>query len=422
MKKSFFKNIKIKAIKIMGLLGPGFVTGSADDDPSGIGTYSIAGARYGVGLAWLVPFLLPLMYIIQEMCARIGLVTGKGLAANMKRVFPKPIVYMGVAILGFANIFNIGANLVIMAASIKLVVGGNGLWMAAVLAVGIVLMEIFISYHTYSKILIIFSLVLLSYVFTAFIATQDWWYVLENIITPHFSWNRDFILIMTGFIGTTISPYLFFWQTSHEVEDHSDQKKNGMHVRLPQLIRHGRLETFLGMLFSQLMTLFIIITCFSSLHLNNITEINTAADAALALKPLAGEWAFLLFTIGIVGAGLLGIPVLAGSLAYAVSELFDRKAGLAYKYHQARFFYGVIAAATVLGLFIDFIAINPVKALLYAAIINCVASAPLVMLILWLANKAEIMGNNKNGVWSNVFGGVASIVLLLSSLLMFYFL
>ncbi|MFH0898263.1 MAG: Nramp family divalent metal transporter [bacterium] len=422
MSETFLKKIKNKALKTLKILGPGFVTGSADDDPSGIGTYSIAGAKYGLLLAWLVPFQLPLMFAIQEMCARIGLVTGKGLAANMKRFFPKPILYCAIFILIFANIINIGADITIMAASANLVSGLSGNVLAITITIIIILMEIFISYHVYSKILLFFSIFLLAYVITAFITTQNWLEVLQYTFTPHFKFDKDFILVMTGFIGTTISPYLFFWQTSHEIENNLDQGVTNRSKRiLKKSIIKTHTDTFLGMLFSQIIALFIVITCYSVLHAHGTTEINSAYDAALALKPLAGEWASWLFAIGIIGAGLLGIPVLAGSCAYALSELFNYKEGLSYKFKDALFFYGVIATSTLIGLLINFIGINPIKMLLYAAVVNGIAAVPLVAFVIILANKKEVMGTNKNGLFSNIVGGINFSIMLLSAILVFIF-
>ncbi len=412
---------KIKKIlhKIGRVLGPGFLTGAADDDPSGIGTYSMAGAKYGLRMAWLIPLQLPLMFVIQEMCARIGLITGKGLAANMKQFFPKALVYSAIFILVFANVVNIGADIKIMADATKMMVGSSVELWAIVITMIIILMEVFIPYHLYSKLLLWFSVFLLAYVATAFIITQNWLEVLRFTFTPHIHFTRDFILVATGFIGTTISPYLFFWQTSQEIEEINDRKKHGQVDELPAAImKKMRLDTFLGMFFSQLIALFIVVTCFYSLHLHGITEISTASDAALALRPLAGEWAYLLFTVGIIGSGLLGIPVLAGSTAYALSELFGYKGSLADTYRESPFFYGVIVLATLLGLCMNFFAIDPIKALLYAAVVNGIAAVPFIIFIIILANKKDLMGEHKNKHFSNIVGGMTFGLMFVSAIIL----
>lgn len=413
---NFFRKTKERACKFGRTLGPGFVTGAADDDPSGIGTYSLAGAKYGLMLAWLVPFQLPFMFAIQEMCARIGLMTGKGLAANMKELFPKVIVYGAVGILVFANVANIGADIAIMAESATLVLGCKSWIWACCITLGIIMMEVFIPYHFYSKILMWSSVFLLSYVATAFMTTHHWMDVMAWTITPHMLWNADFILLATGFIGTTISPYLFFWQASHEIEDSIDHGVISAAGTVDKnVIKKMRIDTFIGMFFSQLISLFIVVTCFSTLHVNGITDINTASDAALALKPLAGEWAYLLFTLGIIGSGFIGIPVLAGSTAYALSEIFGQKGSLALTYKQAPFFYAVIVLSTLAGLGMNIINISPVKALLYAAVINGIASIPFIIFILILANKKDLMGENKNRHISNIAGGLTFSMMLLST-------
>jgi NRAMP (natural resistance-associated macrophage protein)-like metal ion transporter len=413
--KNLFEKPKKGIKKVLKVLGPGFITGAADDDPSGIGTYSVAGAQYGPLLLWLIPLQLPLMFAIQEMCGRIGLVTGKGLAANMKLHFPKSILYGSIFILVLANVINIGADISIMAASLKLVLGFNINFWALTATIVIILMEIFISYHTYSKILLILSAFLLSYAITALMTTEQWLEILWYTFTPHILWNKDFFLVATGFIGTTISPYLFFWQTSQEIEEKLDHKTKR---QVRKIIKEMPKDTFSGMFFSQLMTLFIVLTCYFSLHQHGITHITSAYEAALALKPFAGECASIVFALGIIGAGFLGIPVLAGSSAYALSEVFNQSEGLAYKFHEAKFFYGVIAFSTLIGLFINFIGINPIQGLLYAAVINCIAAVPLIGFILILGNKKELMGQSRNRLFSNIFGSITLILMLLSALML----
>ncbi len=264
----------------------------------------------------------------------------------------------------------------------------------------------------------ILSISLFAYVITAFMVSPDWGTIFKYTFTPHISFNREFILVLTGFIGTTISPYLFFWQTSQEVEEMEDRKTNvEQESPIPTLLKKSRIDTFVGMVLSQIIAFFIVITCYETLHLNGITEINTAHDAAMALKPFAGEWAYLLFTVGIIGAGFLGIPVLAGSAAYALSELLNWNEGLAKKPQDAVGFYSIIAISTLLGLGINFIGISPIKALLYAAIINCIASVPITAFVVLLANKKGIMGEHKNGLLANTFGWLTFATVFASSAL-----
>jgi Mn2+/Fe2+ NRAMP family transporter len=377
--KKFARGLKI--------LGPGFVSGAADNDPSGIGTYSIAGAMYGLSLLWLCPFLLPLMFTMQEMCARIGLVTSQGLTANMKKFFPRPIIYGAIILLVIANIINISANIAIMSASAQLVSGINFNILAIIFTGTIILMEVFVPYNIYSKILISLAFILFSYVIVAFMTNVDWLYVFKHTITPRFTFNKNFIILVTGYIGTTISPYLFFWQSSHEIEDKLDNMDfNHYSYHRNKLIQKMRLDTFIGMLFAKIVIFFIIVTCFSTLHSHGITNITSASEAAFALKPLAGQWAYLLFCIGIIGTGFLGIPVIAGSAAYAMAEIFNKPEGLSYKFKDAMFFYSIIIFSLLLGLLINFSGINPIKALLYAAVINGIISVPITAIVLILGS------------------------------------
>lgn len=400
------------------IVGPGFITGSADDDPSGIGTYSVAGAQFGPKLLWLVPFQLPLMYAMQHMAGKIGLVTGKGLAANMQAHVPKVILYGCLAILIFANALNIGADISIMAASAHLLLGASPALWAIIMTAAVMAMQIFISYHLYSKILLLFSSFLLSYAVAAFMAVDDWWEIVRFMAVPTMEWNKEFLLVITGFIGTTISPYLFFWQTAQEVEEINE---HGHTKKTLKMIKELPTDTFSGMLFSQLMSLFIVVTCYTTLYKNGITTIVTPDDAARALEPFAGKFASLIFSVGIIGAGLLGIPVLAGSSAYALAEIFDKPRSLAHQWHEAQFFYGVIALSTLAGLAINFLGINPIDALLYAAIINCIAAVPFVAFVLVLANKKNVMGMYKNNLFLNIMGGATLLIMIACSAVTLYF-
>ncbi len=419
-KIGFFKIAKRKLWKTLGIVGPGFVTGAADDDPSGIGTYSVAGAQYGLKLAWLIPFQLPLMFYIQEMCARIGLVTGHGLAANIKRFFPKPFLYFCVFVLVLANVINIGADIAIMSAATQMITGLNVHLLAIAIVLTVVLTEIFIPYRIYSKVLMVFALFLLAYVLTAFMVADKWWDIIKEMFIPHIEWNKDFLVVMAAFSGTTISPYLFFWQTSQEVEECGTQDCVTP-IQRKSILTRLRIDTFIGMLFSQLMAFFIVVTCYATLHQHGVTNIGTAHDAAMALKPLAGEWSSLIFTLGIIGAGFLGIPVLAGSGGYALSEIFGRKGSLAHTLKEAPFFYGIITLSSIIGLFINFIGINPVKILVYAAVVNCIAAVPLLIAVILLSNNKKIMGEHKNGHVSNFVGWCTFGVMLSSTILTLVF-
>ena len=414
----FCTRFKTKTKKLLKIIGPGFITGSADDDPSGIGTYSVAGAQYGPLFLWLIPFQLPLMYAMQNMSARIGLVTGKGLAANMIVHFPKTVVYAAIFLLVVSNIINIGADISIMAASLNLILNCHVHYCSIISTLVIVLVTIFVPYHTYAKVLLFLCSFLLAYVITAFITVTDWPHVFFYTFVPHMQWNKDFFIMVAGFIGTTISPYLFFWQASQEVEENLDNKSaQQIEDRLSQMPE----DTFFGMLFSQFISLCIVLTCYFTLHKSGITNIQSAYDAALALKPLAGEYASLIFSAGMIGSGLLGIPVLAGSSAYALAELYDKPKSLAHTFSQARFFYGVIIASTVCGLLINFININPIKALVYAAVINCVAAVPFIVFIMILCNKQELMGKYKNGYFLNSAGGITFALMFLATILLVVF-
>ncbi|HEV2600809.1 MAG TPA: Nramp family divalent metal transporter [Candidatus Babeliales bacterium] len=413
-KRSLLQRLYDGIKKEFRALGPGFITGSADNDPSGIGTYSLAGAKYGPLMLWLLPFQLPLMYAVQIMSARIGLVTGKGLAANMKDYFPKPILYSAIAILVIANTINIGADISIMAASMQLVFGYQIYFWAIFTTLIMIALEIFVSYRTYSRLLLFLSSFLIAYIITGLLTTDDWGKVIQHTFTPYIQCDKEFLLIAAGFVGTTISPYLFFWQASQEIEEKLDHKTED---EIKELIEKMPKDTWIGMFFSQFVALFIVLTCYSALHKNGITTIDSAYDAAIALQPFAGKFAYIIFSVGIIGAGLLGIPILAGASAYALAEIFDYPRSLAHKFHQAKFFYGVIAISTLLGLCINFMGINPIQALLYAAIVNCFAAVPFILFLLILANKKELMGEFSNGYGINFLGIVTFFLMTTAALL-----
>jgi NRAMP (natural resistance-associated macrophage protein)-like metal ion transporter len=348
--KRFFSSKK----NPFNLLGPGFVTGAADDDPSGITTYSQAGAQFGLQLIWLAPFTFPLMAVVQEMCARIGLVTGRGLASNIRKVFPSSIVFLLTSLLLIANTINIGADIGAMVASISLLVpNANVVFLLLLVTLLSLALQVFLPYHVYAKYLKWLAFVLIFYVFAALATTIDWAEVLHFTFLPHISFTPEFFLILTAILGTTISPYLFFWQTSQEVEEQIDAGKNTLALRKITLTTRSlsamRADVWVGMFFSNLIMFFIILATSVTLFKSNITDIKTAADAANALRPFVGDAAYFIFTIGIIGTGLLAIPVLAGSSAYAVSESLKKNEGLSKKWYEAKVFYMVIVASMIIG-------------------------------------------------------------------------
>jgi len=419
---------KIK--KFFRILGPGIITGASDDDSSGIGTYSQTGAMFGFTQLWTVLFSFPFMTVIQEMCGRIGLVTGKGLSAVIKENYSKKVLYFSVILLVAANTFNIGADLSAMASSLKLLFGLHfTFWLMAIAAL-IILLQVFIPYKTYSNILKYLTLSLLAYVLTAFAVHQDWLKILHSTIIPRFSFQKDYLLNLVAILGTTISPYLFFWQASEEVEEevrnHQLSCMGGS--KKPKLkcqdVRNLRIDTVIGMLFSNLVMFFIIVTVASTLGIHGITDIQTADQAAEALRPLAGNFAYLLFALGIVGTGLLAVPILAGSASYALSELVGWKEGLYRKFRQAHGFYGIIVATILVGLLINLTPIPPFKLLYYTAAFNGICAPPLMVIIMLIGGNKKVMGKHVNSTFSSVLGwmitvlmGFCALALIIASLI-----
>lgn len=389
-----------KAQEFWYMLGPGLTTGAADDDPAGIATYSQAGAGYGFKMLWLAPFTFPLMAVVQEMCARIGLVTGQGLAANIKQYYPKRTLYFVTALLFFANAFNIGADLKAMVKATQLLFPSLGFGPLISVFVAISLMlQIFLTYQDYAKYLKWLSLILASYIFSAISMQADWNNLLRQAILPSFVSSRAEVLIIMAILGTTISPYLFFWQTSQEVEEEILSGKATVAERIgttADAVRKMRIDVWSGMFFSNLIMFFIIAVSGVVLFSHGITEISTAADAAEALRPFAGEWTYVLFTLGIIGTGLLAIPVLAGSASYALSESFNWPQGLYHKLKEASAFYGVIIISMLIGLAINFTGIDAIRALIYSAVINGFVAPVVLVLMVQIANSKRIMGE-----WAN---------------------
>ena len=403
-------------------IGPGFVTGAADDDPSGIATYSIAGAQYGYKLAWLAVFLWPAMVAIQEMCGRIGMASGSGLSGVIKKYHSKRLLFAAVSLLAVANIINIGADLGIMAASLQMIFGLNYFWWLIFVGALIISMEIIIPYKKYSGFLKWLGLSLVVYVITALVVKQDWKAIAWNTIIPQIRFDRYYLMTMIGFLGTTISPYLFFWQASEEIEEEiADGRVPDFNhkpaVRQFEIDAMGR-DTKIGMLFSNIMTFFIILTTAATLHAHGITDIETPQQAALALRPLAGNFAYVLFAIGTIGIGWQSIPVLAGSVGYAVSEAFGLKEGLSNKFKKAKIFYVIIALATILGLVMNMLQINIIKALYYAAVINGIAAVPLIAIIIKLADDKRIVGKFKTRARNRILAWMTFGFMLISVVLM----
>jgi NRAMP (natural resistance-associated macrophage protein)-like metal ion transporter len=414
---------KKKFWKFFSLLGPGLTTGAADDDPSGIATYSQTGAQFGYGQLWTALYMLPFMAGVQEACARIGLVTGKGIAAVVKEHYSKPVLYAVVGLVVIANTINIGADIGAMAAAAQLLVPLSLIILTLFFTILILVLEIFTDYKTYSKILKWLALALLAYPITVFIVHQPWGTVLKATVVPHFEFNFAFLFIITGVLGTTISPYMFFWEASQEVEE---QKGKGRPAINWGHIRRMRVDNNAGMILSEITTFCIILVAATVLHGSGIKDVKTAADAAKALEPLvhsfphAGFLSKLIFSIGIIGLGLLAVPVLSGSAAYAVSEALNWKSGLNLKLRKARGFYGIITISTLIGLMINFVGIDPVKALVYAAVLNGVAAVPLLFLIARIARNESIMGEYKSGALSNALLWFTFVAMGAASIAMFF--
>ena len=377
-------------------LGPGLITGAADDDPSGIATYSQAGAQFGYQLGWTVVLTYPLMVGIQMVSARMGRVTGRGLAANIRRHFPRPVLYAIVAMLVVANTINVAADIAAMGEALQLVVGGPEHGHAIVFGVLSLLLQVFMPYQRYVRYLKWLTLALLAYVAVVFTIAVPWRDVLVGIVWPKVALTAQTLTVVVAVFGTTISPYLFFWQAAQEVEEiNADPAASALADAPKGAYRHLhriKVDTYVGMGFSNLIALFIIISTAATLHAAGVTDIQTSAQAAEALRPLAGDSAFLLFSLGIIGTGLLAVPVLAGSAAYAVAETFEWKSGLDLKLLEAREFYAIIALATLGGVALDFTPIDPIKALFWSAVINGVIAVPIMVVMMLLADDPKVMG------------------------------
>lgn len=396
-------------------LGPGLITGAADDDPSGIATYSQTGAQYGTGLLWLAAWTFPLMAVIQEMCGRIALVTGQGLATNIKHLYSKKALYACTILLFIANTLNIGADLGAIAKAIQLIVpGGSFIFLIVLVGLLGLLLQIYIPYKKYAKVLKWLVISLFSYIATGLIIHMDWSSLLHDGLIPHITFSKDQILLITGILGTTISPYLFFWETSQEVEEQIAEGKTTVkqrHGTTTEEIKKMRVDVWTGMFLSNLVMFFIIAVCANTLFTHGITNIATASDAAQALTPFAGRFASLLFTIGIIGTGMLAIPVLAGSTSYALSESFGWKEGLYHKLSEARAFYAIISISIAIGILLNFIGIDPIKALIYSAIANGIIAPIMLVFIVHISGSKKIMGAHRNSPFTNILGWIITILM-----------
>ncbi|MDQ2720703.1 MAG: divalent metal cation transporter [Bacteroidota bacterium] len=417
-----------KFLKFLSILGPGLTTGAADDDPSGIATYSQTGAQFGYGQLWTALYMLPFMMGVQEACARIGMVTGKGLAAIAKEEYNKKVLYAVVSLVVIANVINIGADIGAMAAAAELILPLPFTVWTLLFTASILILEIFTNYRVYARILKWLALSLLAYPITVFIVRLPWLTVLKATLIPHIEFTFSFFFIITGVLGTTISPYMFFWETSQEVEEVKEKHlfRNGRPSIHQRNIRSMRIDNNAGMIISEITTWCILVVAGTVLHNSGVTDIKTAADAAKAIEPLvhsfphAGYLSKLIFSIGIIGLGFLAVPVLSGSAAYAVSEAANWESGLNLKLERAHGFYGVITIATLIGLIINFIGIDPVKALVYAAVLNGVAAVPLIFLILKISSNEKVMKEYKSGLLSKIILWITFLGMGAAAVAMFF--
>jgi len=410
----------MKIRQILRTLGPGLITGASDDDPSGIATYSQAGAKYGFALLWTMPLIYPMLVAIQEVSARIGRVTGKGLSGNIREHYNKYVALSFMLLLLVANTINIGADIGAIGESLTLLGSGHSLLYSFFITIGSSLLIIFIPYAKYVKILRWLTLSLFAYIAVAFIVEIDWLEALHSIVIPHISFTKEYLTMLIALLGTTISPYLFYWQASEEAEEEEDNPNAKPLIEAPRQAKKEfqriNIDTSVGMAFSNTVAFFIMLATASTLHKSGMTNIESAAQAAQALEPLAGKYASLLFSFGIIGTGLLALPVLAGSVAYAIGELLGYPVGLEKKPREAKVFYGVIAGILGVGFLLNFIGINPMKALYYAAVSNGILSVPIMFMMMIMSRNTKIMGKFTLSKPLKILGWMATIVMFLAAL------
>ncbi len=402
-------------------LGPGLITGCADDDPSGISTYSMAGAVFGYSLLWTALISFPMMVAIQTMCGRLGMVTGRGLSGVVRRRYSKWVLWGACALLIVANVANIAADLGGMADATQMITGVSALVWTPIYTAVIVGFLFWSSYRQIARIFKWITLVLLAYVATAFFAGVDWRQALLATVHPHLTWSRDYLAVLVGILGTTISPYLFYWQASQEVEEERAQGKTLAHRKgvTDEDLRRLRVDVMTGMFASNFVMYFIILTTAATLHAHGVVKIETARQAAEALRPLAGNAAYLLFTLGLIGTGMLGVPVLAGSCAYAISEAAAWRGSLEKKPHAAKRFYGVLGAAMTIGLIINYAGLDAVKMLFWSAVINGVLAPPLILLVILLTSDPQVMGERVSSTLERSLGWVTFAVMAVAAVLLF---
>ena len=405
--------------KFLATLGPGLITGAADDDPSGISTYSTAGAAYGFGFLWTMLFSIPLMIAVQLMCARIGLVSGRGLASVLRNFYSRKILWFACTLVLVANTVNIAADLGGMAEAAQMLTGFPSIWFIPVFTFVILGTLVFASYRTLARIFKWLTLILLAYVAAAFFARPDWSEVLRASFIPHISLNKDYIMTFVGIFGTTISPYLFFWQAAEEVEEEKSEGKMSVGRRMgasAKELRAARNDVVIGMIISNMVAYFIILTTGATLFAAGQRDVQTAQQAAEALRPLAGNAAYLLFAFGLIGTGLLGVPVLAGSAAYAVAEAGAWRGGMDEKPRAAKKFYAVLALSMIVGMALDYAGINAIKLLFWSAVLNGILAPPLIIIILFVCNNSGVMREHTNGKLLNIFGVIAALVMSVAAI------
>jgi NRAMP (natural resistance-associated macrophage protein)-like metal ion transporter len=418
------KRAKSKQRSFLATLGPGLISGAADDDPSGIGTYSQVGAQFGYGLAWTMVLSFPLMVAIQEVAAQIGRVTGSGIASNLRRHYPRPLLWAVVTLLIVANVINLGADLSAMGAALQLLAGGDAWLYTLGFGVLCIVLEVGLSYARYSAILKWTTLSLFTYVAVVAVAQVPWGQALRSLVVPELQWNAAYATAFVAILGTTISPYLFFWQSGQEVEEQRRHHAKPLLVT-PRTagaeLRRIRTDTLVGMAFSNLVAIAIVFATAATLNAHGVTDIETSSQAAEALRPIAGQFAFALFAIGIIGTGLLAVPVLAGSAAYAVTEMAGVGGSLDDRLLKARLFYGTIAVTTLAGTAIHTVGIDPVRALYWAAVINGVLAAPLMAVMMLIARNRRAMGRLTLGFGATLLGWGATLVMAAASVIFFVF-
>ena len=406
-------------VRYFRTLGPGLVTGASDDDPSGVTTYAVAGATFGTGMLWTAVVTLPLMAAIQLTCARIGLVSGRGLAGATRRHYPRWFLYGACLLLLAANVFNIAADLAGMADAAEMLTGVPSEFWVPLFGLGVIVATVYTSYARFAAWLKWLTVVLFAYILSAVLAQPNWSAALRDTLVPHVPWDARAVPTLVGILGTTISPYLFFWQASQEVEEERAKGRRTVAERRgasDHELRDARQDVFTGMAFSNVVMYFIILATAATLFRAGRNDIETSRQAAEALRPLAGDGAYLLFAVGLIGTGLLATPVLAGSASYAVAELFAWRAGLDLKPSQARRFYLVLGGAIVAGVLLNTLGLGAIRMLFLSAIINGLLAPPLMLLVMLVGNNRAIMGTQVNGVWLNVFGWGATAVMTLAML------